>query len=161
MHRPKYYLPALLSIITVAGHNLIPDVTKNYSLGKSYVKYFRNAKEKLTAFARTTWPETHGQWVMRPCKTHQASRMQKIICCSSQNNTRFTGSFENEALENEDRSTKHPSLENEAPKSRKRSTQNSETEHLRLEKEAPKTRKGSTQNSKRSTQNSKMKHPNL
>ena len=29
---------------------------------------------------------------------------------------------ENEALENEDRSTKHPNLENEAPKSRKRST---------------------------------------
>ena len=26
------------------------------------------------------------------------------------------GSFENEALENEDRSTKHPNLENEAPK---------------------------------------------
>ena len=25
------------------------------------------------------------------------------------------GSFENEALENEDRSTKHPNLENEAP----------------------------------------------
>ena len=35
------------------------------------------------------------------------------------------GSFENEALENKDRSTKHPNLENEAPKSRKRSTQNS------------------------------------
>ena len=49
------------------------------------------------------------------------------------------GSFENEALENEDRSTKHPNLENEAPKSRKRSTQNS----------------------KRSTQNSKTKTPNL
>ena len=28
------------------------------------------------------------------------------------------GSFENEALENEDRSTKHPNLENEALKSR-------------------------------------------
>ena len=34
------------------------------------------------------------------------------------------GSFEKEALENEDRSTKHPNLENEDPKSRKRSTQN-------------------------------------
>ena len=33
----------------------------------------------------------------------------------------YGGSFENEALENEDRSTKHPNLENEAPKSRKRS----------------------------------------
>ena len=32
------------------------------------------------------------------------------------------GSFENEALENEDRSTKHPNLENEDPKSRKRSS---------------------------------------
>ena len=38
------------------------------------------------------------------------------------------GSFENEALENEDRSTKHPKLENEAPKSRKRSTQKLENE---------------------------------
>ena len=35
------------------------------------------------------------------------------------------GSFENEAFENEDRSTEHPNLENEAPKNRKRSTQNS------------------------------------
>ena len=44
------------------------------------------------------------------------------------------GSFENEALENEDWSTKHPNLENEAPieneapKSRKRSTQKLENE---------------------------------
>ena len=37
-------------------------------------------------------------------------------------NYKFYGSFENEALENEDRSTKHPNLENEAPKTRKRST---------------------------------------
>ena len=28
---------------------------------------------------------------------------------------RTSGSFENEALENEDRSTKYPNLENEAP----------------------------------------------
>ena len=34
------------------------------------------------------------------------------------------GSFENEALEIKDRSTEHPNLENEDPKSRKRSTQN-------------------------------------
>ena len=54
------------------------------------------------------------------------------------------GSHENEALENEDRSTKHPKLENEAPKSRKRSTLNSTTKHPRsktkhpeLENEAP------------------------
>ena len=47
------------------------------------------------------------------------------------------GSFENKALENEDRSTKHPKLKNEAPKSRKRSTQNSKRKHLNLENEAP------------------------
>ena len=58
------------------------------------------------------------------------------------------GSFENEALENEGRSTKHPNLENKAPKSRKRSTQNSKTEHPNLENEARKNRKRSTQNSK-------------
>ena len=45
----------------------------------------------------------------------------------------FDGNFENEALENEDRSTKHPKLENEAPKSRKRSTQISKTKHPKLE----------------------------
>ena len=43
------------------------------------------------------------------------------------------GSYENEALENEDRSTKHPNLENEAPKTRKRSTQDSKTKHPNLE----------------------------
>ena len=43
------------------------------------------------------------------------------------------------SFENEDRSTKHPKLENEAPKTRKRSTQDR----------------------KRSTQKSKMKHPKL
>ena len=47
------------------------------------------------------------------------------------------GSFENEALENEDRSTKHPNLENEAPKTRKRSTQILKTKHPNLENEAP------------------------
>ena len=44
---------------------------------------------------------------------------------------------ENEALENEDRKTKHPNLENEAPKSRKRSTQ-------KLENEDPKNSKTTT-----------------
>ena len=52
----------------------------------------------------------------------------------------FDGNFENEALENEDRSTKHPNLENEAPKTRKRSTQVSKTKHPKIENEAPKTR---------------------
>ena len=52
----------------------------------------------------------------------------------------FDGSFENEALENEDRSTKQPNLENEAPKSRKRSTLNSKTKHPRSKTKHPKTR---------------------
>ena len=72
---------------------------------------------------------------------------------------RILGSFENEALENEDRSTKHPNLENEAPKTRKRSTQdrkrstqNSKMKHPKLENEAPKSRKRSTLSRKRSTQ---------
>ena len=54
------------------------------------------------------------------------------------------GSFENEALDNEDRSTKHPNLENEAlksrneaPKSRKRSTQISKTKHPKTRKRRP------------------------
>ena len=42
----------------------------------------------------------------------------------------LAGSFENEALENEERSMKHPNLENEAPKTRKRSTQISKTKLL-------------------------------
>ena len=63
----------------------------------------------------------------------------------------FDGNFENEALENEDRSTKHPKLENEAPKTRKRSTQMvvSKTKHSKTKTEA------------RSTQISKTKHPKL
>ena len=51
----------------------------------------------------------------------------------------LNGSFENEALENEDQSTKHPNLENGAPKTRKRSTQISKTEYPKIENEAPKT----------------------
>ena len=47
------------------------------------------------------------------------------------------GSFENEALENEDRITKYPNLEKEAPKSRKRSTQ-------KLENKDPKNSKTKT-----------------
>ena len=54
------------------------------------------------------------------------------------------GNFDNEALENEDRSTKHPNLENEAPKSRKRSTQDSKTKHPNLENEALKSRNDCT-----------------
>ena len=55
-------------------------------------------------------------------------------------NPNHEGSFENEALENEDRSTKHPKLENEAPKI--------ENEAPNIENEAPKTRKRSIQNTR-------------
>ena len=47
------------------------------------------------------------------------------------------GSFENEALENEDRTTKHTNLENEAPKTRKWSTLDRKWRPLNLENEAP------------------------
>ena len=76
------------------------------------------------------------------------------MLCSLARAFYLAGSFENEALENEDRSTKHPNLENEAPKSRKRSTLSRKRRPLNLENEAPKSRK-------RSTQISKTKHPDL
>ena len=46
-------------------------------------------------------------WIDNVCfKEHPTQRLWKNY---------FIGSFENEALENEDRSTKHQNLENEAP----------------------------------------------
>ena len=48
------------------------------------------------------------------------------------------GSFENEALENEDRITKHPKLENEAPYIENEDPKISETKHPKLENEDPK-----------------------
>ena len=54
----------------------------------------------------------------------------------------------NGSFENEDRSTKHPKLENEAPKTRKRSTLDRKRRPQNLENEALKSRKRSTQNSK-------------
>ena len=44
-----------------------------------------------------------------------------------------SGSFENEALENEDRSKKHPKLENEAPKIENEDPKISKTKHPKLE----------------------------
>ena len=82
------------------------------------------------------------------------------------------GSFENEALENEDRSTKHPNLENEAPKTRHRSVlykheTNVNTAEIKRDNEYSITNRmqfKSTQAPKtwkRSTQISKTKHPKL
>jgi len=72
-------------------------------------------------------------------------RIKNTIVPQSSVIAAYTGSVENEALENEDRSTKHPNLENEAPKTRKRSTldrkrstQISKTKTPKLENEAPK-----------------------
>ena len=65
-------------------------------------------------------------------------RLQELE--SRNESLREEGSFENEALENKDRSRKHPNLKNEAPKTRKRSTQISKTKHPKIENEAPKTR---------------------
>ena len=57
--------------------------------------------------------------------------LEDFLCLRPSSDTkRFMGSFKNEALENEDRSTKHPNLENEAPKTRKRRSQNSKTKLL-------------------------------
>ena len=79
---------------------------------------------------------------------YPASRGPSIFLDKSERGREVKGSFENEALENEDRSTKHPNLENGAPKTPKRSTHDSKTEHPSLENEAPKPRKRSTQISK-------------
>ena len=46
----------------------------------------------------------------------------RIVRLPVTNTTFILGSLENEALENEDRSTKHPNLENEAPKTSKTKT---------------------------------------
>ena len=67
----------------------------------------------------------------------------------------LNGSFENEALENEAPKTRKRSTQNskaKTPKSRKRSTQNSKTKHPRSKTKTPKSRKRSTLDRKRSTQ---------
>ena len=46
----------------------------------------------------------------------------RIVRLPVTNTTFILGSLENEALENEDRSTKHPNRENEAPKNSKTKT---------------------------------------
>ena len=55
--------------------------------------------------------------------------------------------------------TKHPKLENEAPKARKRSTQISKTEHSKIENEAPKHPKLETCLSFKNTRQSLVKSP--
>ena len=87
---------------------------------------------------------------------NKGNLLLQLICTNNNIFTDFLldcGSFENEPLENEDRSTlnsktKHPNLENKVPKTWKRSTQDSKMKHPELENEAPKTQKRSTQISK-------------
>ena len=74
------------------------------------------------------------------------------------------GSFENEPLENEDRSTKYPNLENEVPKSRKRSTQKLENKDPKNSKtKTPKLETGlSLTNTRQSLANTAgIKHDNV
>ena len=74
------------------------------------------------------------------------------------------GSFENKALENEDRSTKYPNLEKEAPKSRKRSTQKLESKDHKFSKtKTPKLETGlSFTNTRQSLANTAgIKHDNV
>ena len=75
----------------------------------------------------TDWGASHaGVYSFHKLKPQPSMNMPRRPCIIS--------SFENEALENEDQSTKHPNLENEAP-----------NENKALENEAPKSWKRSTQ----------------
>ena len=71
------------------------------------------------------------------------------------------GSFENEALENEDRSTKHPKLENEAPKTRKRSTLSRKRSTQKTRHRSVLYKHETNVNTAEINQNSKTKHPKL
>ena len=155
IQRQWYYMHSESSlswqnIESLNSHKLIEI---NHILLKSY-HYKKIAKTHLQALENMQKP-----WITDYCTT-QISTVRKIWSTRTRSFTvevhmydllvfylvKFSAvlwwlSFENEALENEDRSTKRPKLENEAPKTRKRGTQNSKTK-------TPKSRKRSTQNSK-------------
>ena len=93
-------------------------------LGKGILKVMTSA-QKLTLANSSLLSDFCHLNVMFVCllpekKTLQISPSDVIRTLSYPGLQR--GSFENEALENEDRSTKHPNLEKEAPKTRKRNT---------------------------------------
>ena len=82
----------------------------NYSEHKSYIEFSSQFARVYAKFFSTIFIlPTEGLFVTREMYS-------------------LAGSFENKALENEDQSTKHPkhpNLDDEVPKTRKRSTQNS------------------------------------
>ena len=119
------------------GHNIFPSLTTYCSLQRNLITSLNFATMIVTTFYFFC---TRNIEAIRNVlnKDIYYSYMQ---CLNGLLMGWWTGSFENEALENEDRSTKHPKLENEAPKTRKRSTQISKTKHPKLENEAPKSRK--------------------
>ena len=117
-----------------------------FSIVINQPKQFRYFSELALGYVHTTMP----YWkVFTPARkpyqigsllTHKNGDCRAISvteqCCSA---LIFTveshcllGSVENEALEN-DPKTKHPKLENGAPKTPKRSTKKSKTEHPKLE----------------------------
>ena len=114
---------------------------------------------------RYCWRSLRLLWVLKSswsCITSNLFINVLSICLvplagiTEENNT-FVGNFENEALENEDRSTqtsktKHPKLENEAPWIENEAPITRKRRPLNLENEVPKTRKRSTLDRKRSTQ---------
>ena len=111
------------------GHDITIGTSKHLSGGD-----VKDAKACVSCF----FPLTNGSTEIRLCNS---LTINGTSYCPGINNLLHVGygSFENEALEYEDRSTKHPKLENGAPKTRKRSTQNSKTKHPKIENEALKT----------------------
>ena len=109
-----------------------------FSIVINQPKQFRYFSELALGYVHTTMPywkvftPARKPYQIGPLLTHKNGDCRAISeteqCCSA---LIFTveshcllGSVENEALEN-DSKTKHPRLQNEAPKRRKRSTQNS------------------------------------
>ena len=117
-----------------------------FSIVINQSKQFRYFSELALGYVHTTMP----YWkVFTPARkpyqigsllTHKNGDCRAISvteqCCSALIFTVeshcLSGSVENEALEN-DSKTKHPKLENGAPKTPKRSTKKSKTEHPKLE----------------------------
>ena len=94
-----------------------PDVSPDYKhLAPNHTISFENVLMMIHSLNR-------GFAVRNPCVQNNAIIILMYIATTLPpqllpvclTNISNAGSFENEALENEDRSTKHPNLENEAP----------------------------------------------
>ena len=109
-----------------------------FSIVINQSKRFRYFSELALGYVQTTMPywkvftPARKPYKIGPLLTHKNGDCRAISvtkqCCPTLifkvESHCLLGSFENEALEN-DSKTKHPRLQNEAPKNRKRSTQNS------------------------------------